>query len=110
MYVVFEHDTSKIDTDYLFHWLNSGEAKQRIASSTQGSVRDSVNYKTLASFKIKMPSISEQQKITAVLNTADKEINLLTQKLKAYQDQKKGLMQQLLTGKKRIKIAHKEAA
>lgn len=57
-----------------------------------------------------MPSIKEQQKIAAVLNTADKEIGLLTQKLEAYQEQKKGLMQQLLTGKKRVKINQQEAA
>lgn len=57
-----------------------------------------------------MPSVEEQQKIAAVLNAADKEIDLLTQKLEAYQDQKKGLMQQLLTGKKRVNLKNKEAA
>lgn len=58
----------------------------------------------------RMPSIEEQQKIASVLNAADKEIDLLIQKLKAYQDQKKGLMQQLLTGKKRVNLTRKEAA
>lgn len=63
-------------------------------------------------FKLKMtiPRYAEQQKIAAVLNAADKEIDLLTQKLEAYQEQKKGLMQQLLTGKKRVKLDRKEAA
>ncbi len=63
-------------------------------------------------FKLKMtiPSHFEQEKIAAVLSTADEEINLLTQKLEAYQAQKKGLMQQLLTGKKRVKTTQKEAA
>lgn len=55
-------------------------------------------------------NIEEQRKIVSVLNAADKEIDLLTQKLEAYQNQKKGLMQQLLTGKKRIKLDRKEAA
>ena len=69
-------------------------------------------YKYLVFKKIKViiPTVPEQQKIAAVLNTADKEIDLLTQKLEAYQVQKKGLMQQLITGKKRVKLNSKEAA
>ena len=48
--------------------------------------------------------ISEQQAIADVLSTADDEINLLNQKLEALKEQKKGLMQQLLTGQIRVKV------
>lgn len=51
-----------------------------------------------------IPQLNEQQKIAAVFQTADKEIELLKQKLTALQQQKKGLMQVLLTGKVRVKI------
>lgn len=55
--------------------------------------------------KLYLPSdISEQQAIADVLSTADDEINLLNQKLEALKEQKKGLMQQLLTGKIRVKV------
>lgn len=60
--------------------------------------------------EITWPSLEEQQGITAVLSAADREIDQLTQKLNAYKLQKKGLMQQLLTGKKRVNIAKSEAA
>ena len=48
--------------------------------------------------------IAEQQAIADVLSTADDEIYLLNQKLEALKKQKKGLMQQLLTGQIRVKV------
>ena len=50
-----------------------------------------------------VPSINEQNAIASVLVNADKEIEIQKQKLTAMQEQKRGLMQVLLTGKKRIK-------
>lgn len=50
-----------------------------------------------------LPDIEIQNKVAAILSTADDEINLLNQKLKATKEQKKGLMQQLLTGQIRVK-------
>ncbi|MFC6204816.1 hypothetical protein ACFPZK_08860 [Psychrobacter urativorans] len=46
----------------------------------------------------------EQQKIATVLTNADKEIELLEQQLAGFQQEKKALMQQLLTGKKPVVI------
>ncbi len=51
-----------------------------------------------------LPSLSEQKAIAEVLNTADKEIAIHRKKLNALRLQKHGLMQQLLTGKIRVKI------
>lgn len=52
---------------------------------------------------ISLPDIKEQQKITSVLTTADQEIEALQQKLNYLKQEKKALMQQLLTGKRRVK-------
>lgn len=55
--------------------------------------------------RVFIPSdITEQKAIADVLSTADDEINLLNQKLEALKEQKKGLMQQLLTGQIRVKV------
>jgi len=51
-----------------------------------------------------LPDIEIQNKVAAILSTADDEINLLNQKLEAIKEQKKGLMQQLLTGQIRVKV------
>lgn len=56
------------------------------------------------SLKIKIPSYKEQTAIAQVLQAADKEIQLLKDKTDKLKVQKKGLMQVLLTGKKRLKI------
>ena len=52
--------------------------------------------------KIKLPPIEEQTAIAAILATADRELQLQKEKLAQLQAQKKGLMQVLLTGKKRL--------
>jgi type I restriction enzyme, S subunit len=51
-----------------------------------------------------LPDYKEQTAIAKVLQAADKEISLLKAKAEKLREQKKGLMQQLLTGKKRLKI------
>ena len=56
------------------------------------------------SMHVVLPGIEEQRKIAPVLNEQQREIELLQQKLDALRGQKKGLMQQLLTGKVRVKV------
>ena len=55
------------------------------------------------SIDVKVPkSIDEQKKIANVLGSLSKEIEVLKEEISLYQKQKKGLMQQLLTGKVRV--------
>ena len=51
---------------------------------------------------LNIPSLSEQTAIAEILATADRELTLQKEKLAQLQTQKKGLMQVLLTGKKRL--------
>lgn len=60
------------------------------------------------SYNLTIPSLEEQQKIAAVLSAADKEIEMLQKQLDQLKQEKKALMQQLLTGKRRVKIDNKE--
>lgn len=76
----------------------------RYLLSQQGSARGFFTQKTFESVKFLIPSIQEQQKIASLLTNADKEIELLEQKLADFKQEKKALMQQLLTGKRRVKI------
>ncbi|MGI9527194.1 MAG: restriction endonuclease subunit S, partial [Weeksellaceae bacterium] len=68
----------------------------------QGSTRFNLSKSGFRKITICIPSIKEQTAIAEILQTADKEIELLEEKLKALEQQKKGLMQVLLTGKKRL--------
>jgi type I restriction enzyme S subunit len=63
-----------------------------------------VNPNDLLRIKIPTPSLEEQQKIAAVLSTADQEITALQHKLEALKQEKKALMQQLLTGKRQVQL------
>ena len=56
----------------------------------------------LEKLRFKLPPKVEQDTIASILMDADKEIELAEEKLANLQSQKRGLMQQLLTGKKRI--------
>lgn len=58
---------------------------------------------TFMSFGMPLPPIDEQHAIVSLIESVNKEIKLANEKLTNYQSQKRGLMQQLLTGKKRIK-------
>jgi type I restriction enzyme S subunit len=57
---------------------------------------------TFMSFGMPLPPIDEQHAIVSLIESINKEIKLANEKLTNYQSQKRGLMQQLLTGKKRI--------
>ena len=107
MYTVFRLDGKLINSDYFLHWLASSEAKQRIKKSAQGSVRETVRFGDLGAIPISLADIVTQEKIIETLNTAKKEIDLLTNLAEQYRTQKRGLMQKLLSGDWHIK--NKEA-
>ena len=71
---------------------------------SQGLVSDTLNckYPDFCQVKVRIPSKEGQTAIADMLYDFDKEINLANEKLASLQSQKRGLMQQLLTGKKRI--------
>ncbi len=83
-----------------------GRLLRRVITS---SVRDNglLNLSVVDFFGIefRLSTLSEQKAIADILSKADEEIDLLTRKLDLLQSQKKGLMQQLLTGKIRVKVA-----
>ena len=62
------------------------------------------DFESFLSLEMKLPSCEEQAAIARVLRAADKEIQLLKLKTEKLKEQKKGMMQVLLTGKKRLKI------
>ncbi|MCW3785496.1 restriction endonuclease subunit S [Plebeiibacterium sediminum] len=84
--------------DYVVH---------RFYRYSQGLVSDTWQCRFNDFKKVKVlcpPTIEEQQAIAKVLTTADNEIKTQETYLQQLQDQKKGLMQQLLTGQKRVKV------
>ncbi|GLQ71176.1 restriction endonuclease subunit S [Vibrio penaeicida] len=75
------------------------------AKFVQDGAVPSINQSDLSRFKISYPHFEEQQKIASVLTAADKEIEILEAKLTHFKQEKKALMQQLLTGKRRVSLS-----
>lgn len=88
--------------EYLYQWLLWFEP--RWEKYSQGSTFEAVNSNDIKSLHLAIPEHSEQAKIASVLSNADQEIELLEQQLADLKQEKKALMQQLLTGKRRVKI------
>ena len=86
---------------YAFRGTDMRKNMYRIA---QGSTRFNLSKDEVMSLKITVPTVQEQNAIAEILSVCDNEITLARQKLDTLRQQKKGLMQVLLTGKKRIKI------
>ena len=84
---------------FMKYWFDSISLSKYI----QVGALPSYNASDLSIIKLKMPSLKEQHAIASVLVNADKEIEIQKQKLAAMQAQKKGLMQVLLSGKRRVK-------
>ncbi len=104
IYTVFQTDNT-IDDSFLFLLLKTETYRHIFASNTSASVdrRGSLRWNDFARIHIPRPAIEEQQAIVRVIDTAGRELDLLRSQLSALQEQKKGLMQQLLTGKVRVK-------
>jgi len=92
----------KLDQTFLYHWLLWFEPKW--CSFSQGSTFESINSDDIRNLRISLPRLEEQQKIAAVLSAVDHEITALQKNLDAFKQEKKALMQQLLTGERRVKI------
>lgn len=75
-----------------------------IRKKSSGSTFPEISANSLKSINITTPPLEEQNAIAEILSVCDKEISLAKQKLDTLRQQKKGLMQVLLTGKKRVEL------
>jgi len=98
-------NTRLVERDYLFYLTKTQRYFSHIKAITKPAVNQaSFTTKDFGNFIFKIPDLREQQKISAVLINTDKEIELLEQQLADLKKEKKALMQQLLTGKRRVKV------
>ncbi|MEC7306573.1 restriction endonuclease subunit S [Vibrio crassostreae] len=91
-----------LDSSFLHYWFMW--KSKIIENMGTGSTVKGVQITSIKAMKIQLPSILEQQKIALVLTAADKEVELLEVKLAHFKQEKKALLQQLLTGKRRVVV------
>ena len=78
--------------------------KNNIKSLAQGSTIKGILKEELMKIKIPLPPLSEQQKIAEILSTVDSRMEMLRKRKGKIERIKKGLMNDLLTGRKRVKL------
>jgi type I restriction enzyme, S subunit len=94
-------DSTLLSTEYLYYAVGAVDFEQEIDQAVKGNT---LNKAKLGRLTLQLPTLEEQHHITEVLAACDRELDLLARKRDALQRQKRGLMQQLLTGRVRVKV------
>lgn len=90
------------DTEYIYYLLDI--IKNELIRKASGSTFLEISSSSMKNVSFEIPGLPEQTAIANVLSLCDTEIFLAKQKLNKFQQQKKGVMQVLLTGKRRVKF------
>ena len=85
-------------------WIYYSLVHKDITDIVQGGTRSKLNQKDLRKIIISFPPLPEQKKIASILSSVDIQIEEYQNKKSKLEELKKGLMQQLLTGKIRVKV------
>ena len=93
---------NELHNEYLFNFLFSNIIKRQFHKLLVGSNYPAINSSDVKNLKIPLPPLLEQKKIADCLSTWDVAIEKQSQLINALTDRKKALIQQLLTGKKRL--------
>ena len=97
---------TKITPDFLSYYLVSAYVRKYFAASskgTSGSMKK-IDTSIIEELKVRLPALPEQQQITTILSTLDSKLILQRQRTSHYEHLKQGLMDELLTGKRRALI------
>ncbi|WP_016992294.1 restriction endonuclease subunit S [Lysinibacillus boronitolerans] len=94
-------DFKDVDGKYFYYFFSKNFIKQVKKFNAKTSV-DSVRREMISKMKVPVPSYKEQKKIVSILNTWEKAIELKEKLVEQKKEQKKGLMQKLLTGDLRL--------
>jgi len=95
--------SERINSRFLYY-ITQSHKFIGVSNISSGSKMPRADWKVVQEFPIKLPSLKEQEKIAETLSNCDSEISLNTKEIELLKLETKGLMQQLLTGKKRVKV------
>ena len=93
--LIFSNFESKLDTNYFSTIIRELFRNKSVVAD--GGIIKTITKETLRKFKIKIPPLPEQKKITSILNSVDDVIEKTQSQINKLQDLKKGTMNELLT-------------
>lgn len=100
--VIARPDRNQVASDYLCLFFNSDCGRRQAFSKQGGLAQKHLNVGAVAKLTIPLPPLPEQHRIAAILSTWDRAIETLESLIAAKDRRKQALMQQLLTGRKRL--------
>ena len=95
-------DNSSILSEYLCYFTNSEYGKKQVLDGQGGLAQQHFNVGAYNKLRVPLPPLPEQRKIADILSTWDQAIEKTEALLRNARTQKRALMQQLLTGKRRF--------
>ncbi|PZX10097.1 type I restriction enzyme S subunit [Palleronia aestuarii] len=91
-------DTGQADIGFLYQYLTHFGFRKIVS----GSAQPQITGKAIKAYQLRLPPIAEQRRISEVFELAEREISHQHSQAEKLRTEKKALMQQLLTGKRRV--------
>ena len=98
-----KHD--RVNPYFVSLYFNSPQGKERMLHEAAGGAQQNINAGNLKKLLVPVPSLPEQMRIAESLESVSQKVHGLTTKQTHYQSLKRGLMQKLLTGEWRVRVA-----
>lgn len=102
--VLIKPDKEKVDPLFLVYALNSSKVRIQAKISTKGATNRNLHLADINNLIIPFPQLKEQKKIAGILSTIDKKLDFDIKRKEKFGNIKKGLMNDLLTGKRRVRV------
>lgn len=103
-FCVMEPDEKIVSNKWLFYNVITSRFNRRIEAKMKGATYPAVNDSDLYEELISVPSITEQNKITDIFDDLSRKLDLEISRKQSLEKIKQGLMDDLLTSRKRVKI------
>lgn len=100
---------NKVSNDYLSLYLAMPNVFEKITLMAASSTMPAINFTSLSKLNIVIPTTAEQADITRFIMALDMKMSGAVKRLSAFEQLKKALMQDLLTGKVRVKLTDQKS-
>jgi len=103
--VLIKPDTHKVNLTFLTYILNSETVRKQAKIATKGATNRNLHLKDIKNLRVPLLPLFEQQKIAEILSTVDEKLETLKQEKAKLERTKQWFMEELLTGRIRVRVA-----
>jgi len=94
----------KLDKNFFYYLLKEDRIRLKMKTFAQGTNVLHLNHSLVKNLKVPLPPLEEQKMISEILQDVDRRLELLRERKVKLENIKRGLMNDLLTGKRRVRI------